>query len=75
MDIPALILFWNSTFQIIYIIILVPVVLMILLDNRPPIKTLAWILALVFLPIIGLIFYFFLIAYINLILKITAFRF
>lgn len=60
MDIPALILFWNSTFQIIYIIILVPVVLMILLDNRPPIKTLAWILALVFLPIIGLIFYFFL---------------
>lgn len=60
MDIPALILFWNSTFQIIYIIILVPVVLMILFDNRPPIKTLAWILALIFLPIIGLILYFFL---------------
>lgn len=56
----ALVLFWNPMFQIIYIMILIPVVLMILFDNRPPIKTLAWILALVFLPIIGLVFYFFL---------------
>ena len=32
----------------------------VLLDNRNPVKQIAWIVCLIFLPIIGLIFYFFL---------------
>jgi cardiolipin synthase len=30
-----------------------------LLDNRNPVKTIAWVLVLLFLPIVGLVFYFF----------------
>ena len=35
------------------------IVVVIVLDNRSPVKTLAWVLVLCFVPIIGLIFYFF----------------
>ena len=34
-------------------------ILVIVLDNRNPVKTLAWVLILIFLPVVGLIFYFF----------------
>lgn len=44
---------------IVYVIVIVTALVSVLLDNRQPSKTMAWILVLVFLPVIGVIFYFF----------------
>ena len=46
----ASLLFWLAVLAIVVVIVL---------DNRSPVKTLAWVLVLCFVPIIGLIFYFF----------------
>ncbi len=46
-------------FDIVYFGIVAGTIIVILLDNRNPVKTIAWILVLIFLPLIGLIFYFF----------------
>lgn len=43
---------------IIYIVLIIGTVLIILTENRNPIKTIAWLLVLVFIPIMGLIFYY-----------------
>ena len=49
---------WGSVF--IYIILVLSTTTLVLLENRQPAKTIAWLLVLVFLPVIGLvIFYFF----------------
>ena len=40
-------------------LLVITTIVVVVLDNRNPFKTLAWILVLVFLPVIGLIFYFF----------------
>ena len=31
----------------------------VLLDNRQPVKTMAWIMVIIFLPVVGLLFYVF----------------
>jgi cardiolipin synthase len=49
----------NWIFILLYCIITVTAILTILMDNRSPVKTLAWILVLAFLPIIGFVFYIF----------------
>lgn len=46
-------------FDILYFGAIIGTIVVIILDNRNPVKTLAWILVLMFLPIIGLVFYFF----------------
>ncbi|NDV66434.1 cardiolipin synthase [Bacteroides sp. 224] len=46
-------------FNIIYTGIIIGTIIVILLDNRNPVKTIAWILILIFLPLVGLVFYFF----------------
>lgn len=46
-------------FDVIYIGIIVGTIIVIILDNRNPVKTMAWILVLTFLPLVGLVFYFF----------------
>ncbi|MCK9159201.1 MAG: cardiolipin synthase [Bacteroidaceae bacterium] len=46
-------------FEIIYFVAVVGTIAVLILDNRNPVKTLAWILVLMFLPIVGLFFYFF----------------
>lgn len=46
-------------FYLIYFGAIVGTILVIILDNRNPVKTLAWILVLLFLPLVGLVFYFF----------------
>lgn len=43
----------------IYTVTILGVVLVIITDNRNPLKTLPWILVLVLAPVIGLVFYFF----------------
>lgn len=47
------------TFDVIYFGIIIGTIIVIILDNRNPVKTLTWILILMFLPVIGLILYFF----------------
>lgn len=46
-------------FDIVYFGAIIGTIVVIILDNRNPVKTMAWILVLMFLPIVGLIFYFF----------------
>lgn len=46
---------WN----IIYFGLVISTVIVVVLDNRNPVKTMAWVLVLTFLPIVGLILYFF----------------
>lgn len=43
--------------QILYAITIVSIVMVVISENRNPIKTVSWILILLFLPIIGLIWY------------------
>ena len=37
----------------------VTTIVVIVLDNRNPVKTLSWVLVLIFLPVVGLVLYFF----------------
>lgn len=46
-------------FYILYFSLIFSIALVIILDNRNPVKTMAWILVLFFLPVVGLVFYFF----------------
>ena len=43
----------------VYVVVVIASILMVLLDNRQPAKTMAWVLVLIFLPVIGFILYFF----------------
>lgn len=46
-------------FNIIFYAIIIGMITMVVLDNRNPVKTIAWILVLLFLPVVGIIFYIF----------------
>ncbi len=48
-----------ATFKVLYLAAIVGTILVVLLENRSPVRTLAWVLVLSFLPIVGLVFYFF----------------
>ena len=43
----------------VYVLIIFGTMLTVLMDNRQPAKTMAWMLVLVFLPVVGIILYFF----------------
>ena len=49
----------NLALFLLYLILVAASVIVVLRENRNPIRSLAWILALIFLPYVGLIFYFF----------------
>lgn len=49
----------SVVFNILYFGIVFGTIVVVVLDNRNPVKTIAWILVLMFLPIIGLLLYFF----------------
>lgn len=54
--------FTQFTMQVIYVIFAITIVLIILilvLENASPVHTLAWIMVLIFLPIVGFVFYLF----------------
>ena len=51
------IFFWFSV--AVYIFFIVSTILVVLLDNRQPAKTLSWVLVLLALPVVGLILYYF----------------
>ena len=44
---------------LIYIALIAGVIIVIISENRSPIKTIAWLLVLIFLPIFGLVIYYF----------------
>ena len=46
-------------FDVIYFGAVIGTIIVVILDNRNPVKTIAWVLVLMFLPFVGLIFYFF----------------
>ena len=46
-------------FDIIYFGAIIGTIIIVVLDNRNPVKTIAWVLVLMFLPVVGLVFYFF----------------
>ncbi|MDR1004484.1 MAG: cardiolipin synthase [Prevotellaceae bacterium] len=47
------------TFDILYLGIIIGTIIVIVLDNRNPVKTLAWILVLTFIPVAGIVLYIF----------------
>ena len=47
------------TLIVLYCITIVGLVLIVLLENRNPLKTIPWVIVLIFIPGIGLIFYYF----------------
>ena len=46
-------------FDTLYFAAIIGTIIVVVLDNRNPVKTMAWILVLTFLPFVGLVFYFF----------------
>lgn len=44
---------------LIYTVVTVSAIVAVLMDNRQPAKTVSWIMALIFLPVIGIVLYFF----------------
>lgn len=50
---------FSAVFNVLYFGVILATIFIVILDNRNPVKTMAWILVLFFLPIIGLAFYFF----------------
>lgn len=49
----------SIAFDVVYFGAIVGTITVIILDNRNPVKTMAWILVLMFLPVVGLVLYFF----------------
>ena len=54
---------WSTVFStliyVIYLAVVITTIFIVILDNRNPVKTMAWILILFFLPVVGLLFYIF----------------
>ena len=46
-------------FKLLYFIVVLSTIIVVILDNRNPLKTIAWLLVLIFIPFFGLIIYFF----------------
>lgn len=53
------VIMWDWIFFALYAILVIGCVVVVLKENRNPIRSLAWIVALIALPYVGLIFYFF----------------
>ena len=50
---------WYWIFLALYALLVVGTMVTVLLENRQPSKAIAWILVLIFLPVVGLILYIF----------------
>ena len=55
--------FWNIytiwALWILYAVTIISCIFVVLSENRNPIRSLAWVIALIFLPVVGLVFYLF----------------
>ena len=52
-------IYFHWLILLVYLVIVLGAMVAVLLDNRQPAKTMAWLLVLVFIPVIGVILYFF----------------
>ena len=52
-------IYFHWIYLLVYVVITIPAIITVLMDNRQPAKTMAWILVLFFMPVIGFIFYIF----------------
>lgn len=52
--------FFFAFFHTIYLAVIIVTIFIVILENRNPVKTMAWILVLFFLPVVGWFLYFFL---------------
>lgn len=52
-------LYIHWAFILAYILVIASIMLTVLLDNRQPAKTVAWVMVLLFMPVVGIIVYFF----------------
>ena len=50
---------FSTIVSLLFLLTIVTTIVVVILDNRNPLKTLAWVLVLAFLPIVGLVLYFF----------------
>jgi len=50
---------FSVIYNILYFGVIIGMIIIVILDNRNPVKTMAWVLVLSFLPFVGLLFYFF----------------
>ncbi len=46
-------------FNVVYAVTIISCIIVVLKENRNPIRSIAWVIALIFLPIVGLVFYLF----------------
>ena len=51
--------FFSTVVSLLFLLAVVVTIVVIVMDNRNPYKTLAWVLVLVFLPVVGLVLYYF----------------
>ena len=49
----------HGLFLLIYFVVTLLVIMRVVMDNRQPVKTMAWVLVLFFMPGVGILFYFF----------------
>ncbi|MCR4764922.1 MAG: cardiolipin synthase [Bacteroidaceae bacterium] len=56
-EIVRIIASWSV--YLIYLAVIISTIWVVVLENRNPVKTIAWVLVLVFMPVVGLFFYIF----------------
>ena len=50
---------WQTIVIIIYQVIVITAILHVVLDNRQPAKTMAWVMVIYFVPVVGVVAYLF----------------
>lgn len=51
---------WLDTMlMVLYVVTIASAIIVVLRENRNPIRSLSWVIALIFLPVVGLVFYIF----------------
>jgi cardiolipin synthase len=50
---------FSTIVSLVFLLTVVVTIMVVLLENRNPLKTLVWVLVLIFLPVVGLVLYFF----------------
>lgn len=50
---------FTVAFNVLYFVVIMGTIIIVILDNRNPVKTMAWVLVLFFVPLVGLVFYYF----------------
>lgn len=58
MTMANFLIYLSETFYVLYILILLGTILIVIMENRNPLKTMSWLMILIFLPAVGLIIYF-----------------